>query len=73
VFVAHDDRAARPAWLTRQFRPSDLSLTIDGRSMKLFRRRADRDESLTLGANTEDPGTTVCAMYVVFVNGDVSR
>ncbi|MBP8304800.1 MAG: DUF4982 domain-containing protein [Phycisphaerae bacterium] len=68
VFVAHDDRAPRPAWLTRQFQPSGLSLTIDGGSMTLFRRSADRDEGLTLGPNTEGPGPTACAMYVVLVN-----
>ena len=44
-----------------------MSLTIDGRPMKVFQRRVDRDESLTLGANTENAGTTACNMYVVFV------
>lgn len=68
VFVAHDDRLARPAWLTRQFQPTDTRITLNDQSMSLFRRRADRDEGLTLGANTEDPGAPACAMYVVFVN-----
>jgi beta-galactosidase len=68
VFVAHDDRLARPVWLTRQFQANDSSLTVNGRSMTVFQHRADRDESLTLGANTENPGETTCNMYVVFVN-----
>src|SRR6185295_378768 len=54
VSVAHDDRLPRPEWLTRQFKPLETSVTVDGQAMKVFQHRADRDESLTLGANTED-------------------
>ncbi len=68
VSVAHDDRLERPGWLTRQFKATDGSLTIDGRSMKIFQRRVDQGESLTLGSNTEDVATKACNMYVVFVN-----
>jgi beta-galactosidase len=73
VFIAHDDRLARPAWLTRQFQPSGMSLTVADRPMMLFQRRADRDESLTLGANTENSGATACNMYVVFVAAGRTR
>ena len=66
VSIAHDDRLPRPAWLTRQFQPSDLSLAVNGQSMKVFQRRVDRDESLTLGANTENPaiGLRTCTLYL---------
>jgi beta-galactosidase len=73
VSVAHDDRLPRPAWLTSQFQPSDMSLTVNGHSMKVFQRRVDRDESLTLGANTENAGTTTCNMYVAFVDAPVAE
>ena len=55
VSIAHDDRLPRPAWLTKQFQPTTAKLTMAGQPMTIFQRRADRDESLTLGANTEAP------------------
>ncbi len=70
VFVAHDDRLARPDWLTHQFQPTSDSIVVDGHTMKVFRHVAANDESLTLGTNTENanaPADTV--MYLVFVNG----
>ncbi|MBN1361547.1 MAG: DUF4982 domain-containing protein [Sedimentisphaerales bacterium] len=68
VYIAHDDRLPRPAWLTRQFQPSELNLTVNGQSMSVLRRHAERDESLTLGTNTENASITACNMYVVFAN-----
>lgn len=72
VSIAHDDRWPRPAWLTRQFQPTDMTLIINGQPMKLFQRRVERDESLTLGANAENTGATSCNMYVVFVNASTT-
>jgi beta-galactosidase len=68
VSIAHDDRLARPDWLTRQFKPTETSLSIEGKPMKIFQHRADADESLTLGANTENANAKACNMYLVFVN-----
>jgi beta-galactosidase len=70
VYVAHDDRLAAPDWLTHQFKPTKLSITVDGHTMKVYQHSAANDESLTLGTNTEDanaPADTV--MYLVFVGG----
>ena len=68
VTIAHDERAPLPEWLTKQFQPTAQSLTINGKPMKLFQRRAARDESLTFGSNTD--GAPVRAnMYLVFVSG----
>ena len=67
VSIAHDERAPLPEWLTKQFSPTALSLTINGKPMKIFQRRAEKDESLTFGSNTD--GAPVRAnMYVVLVN-----
>ena len=68
VFIVHDDRLDRPAWLTKQFQPTEMSMTIDGKSMKLFEHHAAKDESLTLGTNTENEKAKECNMYIVFVN-----
>jgi hypothetical protein len=46
-----------------------MSLTVNGQSMKVFQRRVDRDESLTLGANTEGAAADAPNMYIVFVKG----
>jgi beta-galactosidase len=68
VYVAHDDRLQRPDWLTRQFRPTGESLQVDGHPMRLFARRAEADQSLTLGTNTENAAARAGNMYIVFVN-----
>ena len=67
IYIAHDDRLPRPDWLQRQFTPSAISLSIEGKTMKLFERRVQGGESLTLGSNTEDRKLKSCNMYVVFV------
>jgi beta-galactosidase len=68
IFVAHDERLAPPAWLTRQFQSSPLSISVNGQLMKMFERHVVKEESITLGANTEDTGAKTGVMYVVFVN-----
>jgi beta-galactosidase len=67
VWIAHDDRLARPAWLTTQFQPTTVALSVGGQPMTLFQRRTARDESLTLGANT-DAKVPAANMYLVFIH-----
>jgi hypothetical protein len=67
VTIAHDTRAPLPGWLTKQFQTTNETLTINGSPMKLFQRRVAKDDSLTLGSNTD--GVPVRAnQYVVLVN-----
>jgi beta-galactosidase len=68
VWVAHDDALPRPTWLGGAFEPTDLSLTVNGRPMKLFRHLASKEESLTLGSNYEGEDAPAGNMYVVFVS-----
>ncbi len=68
VSVAHDDRLPRPAWLTSQFQPTNLSLAVKGRPMKIFQHPATHEESLTLGSNADDTSVKTGNMYIVFVN-----
>jgi beta-galactosidase len=68
VYVAHDDRLPRPLWLTSQFQPTGLSLTVNGHPMKIFQHAAAHEESLTLGSNVDDISVKTGNMYVVFVN-----
>jgi beta-galactosidase len=70
VYVAHDVRLPAPEWLQRQFRPTQSSMTVNGQTMKLFSRRLQTEESLTLGSNADDPRFKSCNMYVVFVKPD---
>ena len=65
VSLAHDDALPRPGWLTQQFKPTNLSITVNGRPMKIFQRQVARDESITLGSNFE--GSTPANMFIVFV------
>lgn len=68
VWIAHDNRLPRPAWLTKQFQPTETTLTVAGQPMALFRRHVANAESLTLGANTENTSLTEGNLYLVFVN-----
>jgi beta-galactosidase len=69
VWIAWDESLPLPAWMSNQFRPTDLSLKIDRRPMKLFEHRADKAASLTLGSNAEQTGGADANMYVVFIGG----
>ncbi len=69
IWIAHDNDLPRPAWLVKQFKRSDQAITVLGRKMNLFRREASADESLTLGANTEDTRIREGNLFLVFVNG----
>lgn len=67
VWIAHDNALPRPAWLTKQFQPSGLTLTVLGRWMDVYRHDSPAEESLTLGANTEDTRLREGNHYLVFV------
>lgn len=68
VTIAHDDRLPRPAWLTKQFQSTSEKISVLGHHFTLFTRATKADESLTLGANTENTSLTDGAMYLVFVH-----
>ncbi len=68
VSIAHDERIALPAWMAQKFKPTGLILTVDGQKMKIYQHRAQSDESLTLGSNTDDPSIKKANAYIVFVN-----
>ncbi len=68
VWIAHDNRLPRPAWLTKQFKAAGETITVLGQAMDLFRRDIAKDESLTLGANTENTSLTEGNLYLVFVS-----
>jgi beta-galactosidase len=66
VYVAHDDRLPLPSWLLGQFEKSGLRIVVAGQPMAVFAHRALRDESLTLGSNSEKTAGGQPNMYVVF-------
>ncbi len=69
VWVAHDDRLPRPAWLTKPFQATAEAITVLGQRMTLFRREVPATgESLTLGANTENTSLKEGNLYLVFVS-----
>ena len=67
VTIAHDPRAPAPGWLTKQFQPTSGSMTVNGQPMRLYTRRIDTEQSLTLGSNTDDAPRDANT-YVVFVS-----
>ena len=72
VTIAHDERAPLPEWLTKQFQPTALVVTVNGQPMKLFQRTMAKDGSLTLGSNTD--GAPVRANhYLVLVSASPKK
>ena len=67
ISVAYDDRLPLPNWLTSQFKPTDLSLSIDGQTDESVPAPRDNEESLTLGSNAEKTDIKACNMFIVFV------
>lgn len=67
VTLAHDERAPLPEWLTKQFQPTALTLTVNGKPMKLFQRTMVKDGSLTFGSNTD--GAPVRANHYIVLVG----
>ncbi|NBR10344.1 MAG: hypothetical protein EBT98_11975, partial [Opitutaceae bacterium] len=67
VWIAHDHRLPPPNWLTKQFKPANLTMNVAGQAMDLYRHVAKSNASLTLGANTENTRLTEGNMYLVFV------
>jgi beta-galactosidase len=68
VTIAHDNRVTVPEWLTKQFKATGQTIAIHGKPMALFEHRAEKDESLTFGSNTDDSRPPASNMYVVLVN-----
>jgi beta-galactosidase len=64
VYVAHDDRLQRPAWLTSDFADSGLDLSSGGGTYSLFSRSFDAG-SVQLGSNVVQPASF--SMYSVIV------
>jgi beta-galactosidase len=67
VFVAHDARLPEPDWLQQQFHATEMTLAVNGATMKIYERHVRSGESLTLGSNTENRQLKSCNMYLVFV------
>lgn len=70
VSIAHDERIPRPAWLTSQFQPTNISITMNGKPMQVFKRVMTEEGSLTLGANSESGAVKEANMYLVFINSE---
>ncbi|HTQ38601.1 MAG TPA: hypothetical protein VMJ32_06215, partial [Pirellulales bacterium] len=68
IYVAHDNRLDRPAWLRQQFEPTEMSLVVGGKPMKVYRRIVETERSFTLGSNTDQTQAEECNMYLVFIN-----
>jgi beta-galactosidase len=69
AYVAHDERLPAPEWLTNQFKiVTDVTFTVNGQPMQLFRHANKEEGSITLGSNTEDSTAKEGNAYIVFVN-----
>ncbi len=67
VFIAHDDRLPRPAWLVRSYKAAGFRISVGGRPMAVFTPRTPEAGSLTLGSNADQAVPADANMYIVFV------
>jgi beta-galactosidase len=73
IYVAYDASLPVPSWLQSQFHPTTSTFTVNGRSMKLFSRRLQDDESLTLSSNAAGNQFNSSNMYIVFAKAGSPR
>lgn len=72
VYIAHDEHLHVPPWLSRQYATTDKEIHVNGTTLRLFSRKLQHDQSLTLGSNTED-STAAGKMFVVFVKARLNN
>jgi beta-galactosidase len=73
IYVAYDASLPVPSWLQSQFHPTTSTFTVNGRSMKLFSRRLQDDESMTLSSNAAGNQFNSSNMYIVFAKAGSPR
>jgi beta-galactosidase len=67
IFVAHDERLTTPVWLQRLFHPTKMTVSVNGRTMRVYERNIDHQESLTLGSEPTGVEVASANMYLVLV------
>jgi beta-galactosidase len=67
VYIAHDNRLIRPAWLQEEFSETKSRIVVDGSLHTIFEREVPEGTTLTLGGNLDDTYESNCNMYIVFV------
>ena len=67
VAIAHDPALAVPPWLENHYTPTDATVTVRGRTLRVYERAVPADASVTLGPNSEQADIGAAAMYLVFV------
>jgi beta-galactosidase len=66
VYVAHDDRLARPKWLTEGFAETKEKISVGDGKATLFKKAVKKDAGVTLGGNMDGSNYGPSEMYVVF-------
>ncbi|MEH7253462.1 DUF4982 domain-containing protein, partial [Neobacillus niacini] len=66
VYVAHDDRLPRPAWLTEEYTDTSEKVMLNASPSTLFRKTVKAGTTLTLGGNQDNTSISSSNMYVVF-------
>ncbi|HTR43620.1 MAG TPA: DUF4982 domain-containing protein [Pseudomonadales bacterium] len=73
IYVAYDASLPLPGWLQSQFHPTTSIFTVNGRSMKLYSRHLQADESLTLSSNAAGNQFNTSNMYIVFAKAGARK
>jgi hypothetical protein len=66
VYVAHDDRLIRPAWLTANYSITNFSFAVPDTRMTLFSKIVKNGDIISLGENHNQGGLNNSTLYIPF-------
>jgi len=66
VYIAHDDRLIRPAWLTANYSITNFSFAVPDTRMTLFSKIVKNGDVISLGENHNQGGLNNSTLYIPF-------
>lgn len=66
IYIAHDDLAERPVWLSSDFTKTNKRIFIMGHVHSIYKKNMSANSTVTLGGNQDEENAENCNMYVVF-------
>jgi beta-galactosidase len=65
LYIAHDDRLTRPAWL-KKFQDTNIDIKVNSAPMSVFVKHLKKGSNITLGGNTDGPTPLKNNQYIIF-------
>ena len=72
VYIAHDDRLNRPAWLTSNFAKTNYSFAVPDTRLTLFSKTLKKGDVISLGENHNQGGLNNSTLYIPYFVADAT-